>query len=297
MGVLAAQGGSGISRDEVVQCHKEGRQRKESSSKWMGLSIRDGGLQSIEQIWKIEPLDESWTWNFKFYNFWQHGFILTKSMYMAFSASADLQTLVLCYMCWLEDEPSPATPYPSFSCLFLKRSIYSVLKNLVFPMPGRRKEKADFHFFCYSGLTKIILLRLNHILLLRTPVRSSSWSDADFAALLVPPWNSIAILMCRFSPEFLNTPVLFVVHGIAAEREGNNSQTGSRRLILVLPSVQASAHSTTQPKSTTHVPQMAFSYSLQFKSSGWYLKPKNLLFSMSFQESQIKKKDKSGHQS
>lgn len=61
-----------------------------------------------------------------------------------------------------------------------------MFQNLVFPMAGKRKQKADFHF-CYVGL--MTLLRLNNILLLRTPVRHSSWRDADFAALLVPPWK------------------------------------------------------------------------------------------------------------
>lgn len=60
MGALTAQGVRRISRDEVFQCHKEGR-KEDKERKTVpngcvseGLSIRDGGLQSIEQIGKIE---------------------------------------------------------------------------------------------------------------------------------------------------------------------------------------------------------------------------------------------------
>lgn len=162
---------------------------------------------------------------------------------MTFSASTDLQTtLVLCYMCWLEDEPSPTTLHPlrrpplqSFSCLSLLK------KEHLFYVPepgvphGRKEEAKGRHsFLCYVCL--MTLLRLNNILLLRTPVRHSSWRDADFAALLVPPWklhkNTDVQIQSWVSEHPCSQSFCGAWH-CCWERGGNNSQTGSRNFIPV----------------------------------------------------------------
>lgn len=116
---------------------------------------------------------------------------------------------------------------------------------------------------------------------------------------LLPFWcplgNSIKILMCRFSPEFLNIPVLSpsAVHGIAAEREGETiSRQAAETSFLLLPSVQATTRSTNQPKSITHVPQTALSYNLQFKNNGWYLKSRTCFSPCPFMSVRSRRKRK-----
>lgn len=145
------------------------------------------------------------------------------------------------------------------------------------------------------------LLGLNFILLLRTPVRHSSWRDEVdpfFAALLVPPWKLLRDTDVQIQSWVFEHPCSQAFCGAwHCCWEGNNSQTGSRRLILV--TAICASHYTEHKPTKKHHPCSTdgFSYSLQFRNSGWYLKSQNFLFSMSFQESQKKKEDKSGHQS
>lgn len=84
-----------------------------------GFSMRVGGLQRIEQIGKIEWLDESWIWNSKFY-YWQHGSTL-KNGYendiFCLNRSTNNACSVLDLLTWRWALPPP----PSFSYLSFKK--------------------------------------------------------------------------------------------------------------------------------------------------------------------------------
>lgn len=151
-----------------------------------GLSMRDGGLQCIQQIGKIKWLDESWIWNLKFYYFWQHGSTL-KNGYVndifCLNRSTGNACSVLDLLTWRGTLPST-----SFSCLsFKKKQHFFFVSKLDCTHARKKKTKARLSFLYYIGLME--LLRLNYILLLRSPVRHGSWRDADFAAFLVPLSN------------------------------------------------------------------------------------------------------------
>lgn len=97
----------------------------------------------------------------------------------------------------------------------------------------KKKKKLDFNFYI---MVLMMLLRLNCILLLRSPFRSSSWRDADFAAFLVPLWNlhkTTNSQIQSWASEHPCSQSFCAPWHCCPESEGNNSQTGSRRFSLV----------------------------------------------------------------
>lgn len=138
--------------DSVPQGRKEEKERKTVPNGCVskGLSVRDGGLKSIEQIGKIEWLDESEIWNLKFYYFWQHGSTLKNgdvNDIFCLDRPTNNACSVLDLLTWRWTLSSPLSP-PNFLVFLLKKgSIYSLQQNLMVSMPGGRKQKPDFHFY------------------------------------------------------------------------------------------------------------------------------------------------------
>lgn len=186
--------------------------------------MRDGGLQSTEQIGKIEWITDL---DLKFYYFLQNDSTLQNSYVndiFCLNRSTNNTCSVLDLLTWRWPPPL------SFSCLFFEKAAF-ILCNKTWWYPHQEEEnKSQTFTLYYIGL--MVLLRLNYILLLSSLVRHSSWRDADFAAFLVSLWNLHKNTNSQIQCWAFEHPCSrsFCAHRhCCPESERNSSQTSSRR--------------------------------------------------------------------